>query len=138
MAFPGRPAVRRPPRGAAPLGAHSLRGWCARNPAVVKGGGSGADRGPGGWVLPVIGQRLCAEAEASVTLSSMACWTSGPASHSQRHKHPHRRRRHDDDRCPAQPPKEWRVEALPHEGVIAGEKDYQNDKRRSEQTVEDG
>jgi len=27
-------------------------------PAVVKGGGSGADGGPGGWVLPVIGQRL--------------------------------------------------------------------------------
>jgi len=42
----------------APLGADSLRGWPARNPAVVKGGGSGADRGPGGWALPVIGQRL--------------------------------------------------------------------------------
>ena len=24
---------------------------------MVKSGGSGADRGPGGWVLPVIGQR---------------------------------------------------------------------------------
>src|SRR6266436_3619363 len=38
----------------APLG-DSLRGWPARNPAVVKGGGSGADRGP--WRLGAAGDR---------------------------------------------------------------------------------
>ena len=52
-----RTALPSAARPAAPLGADSLRGWCAQNPAVVKGGGSGADRGPAGWVLPVIGQR---------------------------------------------------------------------------------